>query len=572
MRLRRWLSGLTGSRKGRDRADAALYCRRGAELHAAGSLEPARESLQKAVELDPDSADARNNLGCVLLAQGKPDAAIGHLVRALEVKPDFLEAAHNLALAWLAAGDLAQAEYFSRLALEIDPASAEMHLHLGNVLRQAGRHEEALASCSEAVRLQPDLAQARNNLGTALRELGRAQEASEAFAKAVALDPRLAEAHLNLGIALHQANEPDRAAAHYRAALELDPRGVDACVNLGMLLEEKGDPVGAIRHYRQAISIEPESAAAHFNLALQLLLTGDFAAGWEEYEWRLRMPGLAPLWPHAGRPRWDGSALDGKTVLLYAEQGFGDAIQFVRFAPLVAERGARVILSCAASLMALFEDVPGIAALADWSEPAPAFDLCCSLLSLPRIFRTMVATLPAKIPYLHANPDAMRRWNARLGADAARLKVGLVWATQSSNKTAASRSLRLGMFSPLAVTSEILFCSLQLGPGADDIAHAPAGMRIVDFGRELEDFSATAALIANLDLVISIDTAVAHLAGAMGKPVWTLTQFPPEWRWLLDRDDSPWYPTMRLFRQERINEWAPVIGRLAAALEERVRK
>jgi len=570
--FRGWLTGLTGSRKSRDRADAALYSRRGAELHAAGSLEPARESLEKAVELDPDSADARNNLGCVLLAQGKPDAAIAHLVRALELRPDFLEAAHNLALAWLAAGDLAQAEYFSRLALQIEPASAEMHLHLGNILQQAGRHDEALASCAEATRLQPGFARGHNNLGTALRQLGRGQESIEAFARAVALDPRLAEAQLNLGAALHQANEFDRAATHYRAALEVDPRAADACLNLGLLCEQKGDPAGAIRHYRQAVAIRPESVEAHFNLALQLLLTGDFAAGWEEYEWRWRRRDLEGYAPHRERPRWDGSHAVQQTVLLYCEQGFGDSLQFFRYAPLVAEMVGKVIVECPPSLQRLFANTPGIGAIVARGEKLPDFDLCCPLLSLPRLFKTTPRSIPATVPYLHPDPEKTRRWRERLAADPAVLKVGLFWASEAGSRIAHLKSLALDALAPIAAAPGVSYYSLQRGAAAGQSARPPHGMRIVDLGGELEDFSDTAALIANLDLVISIDTAVAHLAGAMAKPIWTLAHFPPDWRWLLEREDSPWYPTMRLFRQQRSDDWAPVIGRLAAALEQQVQK
>ncbi len=471
------------------------------------------------------------------------------------------------------AGKRGEAEECYRQALSLQPENAEARHRLARMLASAGSArqergeiEAAIADYEESLALEQGQAQVLNNLGNLYKNSGRLEDAIAAYRSAVDADGALAEAHFNLGTALFESGEHAQAIAHCRTALALRPSFAEASVSLGFLLEREGDAPGAAGCYRDAIAARPDFAEAHFNHALQLLLAGDFEEGWEEYEWRLRLPELVSLWPYADRPRWDGSPLEGKTILLYAEQGLGDAIQFVRFAPLVAERGGRVILSCAASLMALFESVPGVAALADWSEPAPAFDLCCSLLSLPGIFRTTLATLPAQIPYLHADPEKLRRWSARLAPDAARLKVGLVWATQSSNKSARSRSLDLEMLAPIVAAGDVLFCSLQKGPGADHIAHAPAGMRIVDFGRELADFSDTAALVANLDLVISIDTAAAHLAGAMATPVWVLTDWPPEWRWLLGRDDSPWYPTMRLFRRAREEAWHGVISRLAEAL------
>ena len=471
------------------------------------------------------------------------------------------------------AGKRGEAEECYRQALSLQPEDAEARRRLAYVLAAAGSArqergeiEAAIADYEESLALEQVQAQVLNNLGNLYKNSGRLGDAIAAYRSAVDADDSLAEAHFNLGTGLFESGARAQAIAHYRTALALRPTFAEASVSLGLLLEREGDAPGAAACYRDAIAARPDFAEAHFNHALQLLLAGDFEKGWEEYEWRLRLPELVPLWPFAGRPRWDGSPLEGKTILLYAEQGLGDAIQFVRFAPLVAERGGRVILSCAASLMALFESVPGVAALADWSKPAPAFDLCCSLLSLAGIFRTTLATLPAQTPYLHADPERLRRWSARFAPDAARLKVGLVWATQSANKSAQSRSLDLEMLAPLASAGDVLFCSLQKGPGADHIAHAPAGMRIVDFGRELADFSDTAALIANLDLVISIDTAAAHLAGAMATPVWVLTDWPPEWRWLLGRDDSPWYPTMRLFRRAREETWQGVISRLAEAL------
>jgi hypothetical protein len=323
---------------------------------------------------------------------------------------------------------------------------------------------------------------------------------------------------------------------------------------------------GALDCYRRAIAAKPDFAEAHFNYALQLLLTGDFARGWEEYEWRLRLPELQSLWPYADRPRWDGADLHGKVILLYAEQGFGDTLQFARYVSLVAERG-RVIVSCRSQLKALFEQAMRDCLVVDASEPPPAFDLCCALPSLPRIFGTTHATIPARVPYLHAEAGKAARWQARLAADGIALKVGLVWATEARSRIALQKSLSLEMLEPLAAIPGVIFYSMQKGPAAAEVVRAPKRLRLVDVAGELEDFSDTAALISCLDLVVTIDTAVAHLAGAMGKPVWTLTHWPPDWRWLLGRDDSPWYPTMRLFRRARTDTWSDIVLRLRQALQ-----
>ena len=467
-----------------------------------------------------------------------------------------------------------KAEDCFREALVQQPENPDaLHL-LADALGMRGyAHQErgeldAAAECYlEALALAPVLAQVHNNLGNVYRSLGRPDEAVAAYREAIAVDAGLAEAHLNLGTVLHLAGEATEAAAHYRTALRQRPELVQAALNLGHLLEADGDMQGAADCYRRAIAAKPDFAEAHFNYALQLLLAGNLSRGWEEYEWRLRLPDLQPYWPYADRPRWDGSDLHGKVILLYAEQGFGDALQFARYVPLVAERGGRVIVSCRSQLKALFEHAKWDCQVVNAGDPPPAFDLCCPLPSLPRIFGTTQATIPARIPYLHAETAKTARWEVRLAADGNALKVGLVWSTEARSRIALQKSLSLDMLDPLAAIPGVIFYSLQKGPAAAEVKRAPEGMRLVDIASELEDFSDTAALISQLELVVTIDTAVAHLAGAMGKPVWTLTHWPPDWRWLLGRDDSPWYPTMRLFRRARTDSWADTILRVAQALQ-----
>jgi tetratricopeptide (TPR) repeat protein len=487
-------------------ASAGDELRRGLECQRAGEHDKAEDSYRRVLAEEPENAGALQSLGSLLGVRGYAHQERGELGAAIEC-------------------------YLEALALAPEQARAQLHNNLGNAYLSQGRLEEAMA----------------------------------AYREAIAMDRGYAEAHLNLGIAQQQAGGLRQAAMHYRTAIELKPGLADASLNLGYLLEEEGDAPGAMQCYRNAIAARPDFAKAHVNLALQSLLTGDFTNGWEEYEWRLRLPNLAQKWPYPGRTRWHGEDLAGKVILLYAEQGFGDAIQFARYVPLVAERGGRVILVCQPKLQALFESIAGPSAVMSSGEP-PEFDVCCSLLSLPRLFGTTLQTIPAAVPYLRPSEERVRKWKARVAAASPALKVGLYWSTESKTKISPRKSLGFEMLSPLAGIPGVAFFSLQRGDAAAQAARPPQGMTVFDPTAELADFADDAALISALDLVISIDTATAHLAGALGRPVWTLVHFPAEWRWLLGRDDSPWYPTMRLFRRSRTEAWSDVVARVGQAL------
>jgi len=452
--------------------------------------------------------------------------------------------------------------------LRPSPPRADVDALVRNALAhlEAGRGDEAERLLYRALALQPESAEIHNNLGNVLRSAGRLDVAIEAYRSAIALAPGLAEAHFNLGLAILRRGDAPGARQCFRAALQARPGLADAHLNLGFLLEEEGDHAGAIAAYRGAIAADPGLVEAHVNLGMQLLLRGEYAEGWAEYEWRLRYPEYsgADLAKSAGR--WDGAALAGRSILLDAEQGFGDAIQFLRYVPLVAERGGRVLVRCAHELAALAASVPGVAATIPRGGSLPPFDAYCPLPSLPLVFGTSFETIPARVPYLRADPEQAERWKQRLAGDTAQCRIGLVWASQSKHRTAADKSLPLAALAPLAAMAGVRFYGLQKGEAASQAKHPPAGMRIENLSDELRDFSDTAAAVANLDLVISVDTAVAHLAGAMGRPAWTLLKFAPDWRWLLEREDSPWYPTMRLFRQQKPADWSPVIDALVGAL------
>ena len=445
----------------------------------------------------------------------------------MELDPACFEASRQLASLLLSRGDFDQAEYFSRRALSIRPAAAAAH----------------------------------NNLGNALKHLGRREEAAAAYRDALKADPQLAEAHFGLAICLHESEQFEQAKAHYSSALRFRPDLADPWHNLGILLEQQDDVDGALEHYLRAISLRPDSAAIHLNYAMQLLARGDFEAGWEEYEWRWRLPESRASEAFIDRPRWDGSMPRGRTILLFAEQGFGDAIQFSRYAREVSERGARVLLKCPPKLKSLFQSsFAGIAVIAD-GERVPAFDCACPLMSLPRLFGTRVETIPAATPYLQADARRTEYWKRKIADRDAALKIGLFWATDNPAK-----SMEFEHLAPLARIPGVCYYSLQKGAAAKRAAQLPAGIDLMDYGGELRDFSDDAALIMNLDLVISVDTATAHLAGALGRPVWTLTHFPADWRWLRGRQASPWYPTMRLFRQARLHDWSNLMQVVAGEL------
>ena len=309
---------------------------------------------------------------------------------------------------------------------------------------------------------------------------------------------------------------------------------------------------------RKPCILSPDNAVFHWNLSLALLLSGNFEEGWKEYEWRQKVKDF----PNriVSQPLWDGSDIAGQTILLQAEQGYGDTIQFIRYASMVAQRGANVIVSCQNELTSLLKKVDGIHHVAGYHEPIPEFDVYCPLLSLPLIFHTTVESIPAHVPYIKPEPSLFQHWRAKIQNHVSRLKIGLVWAGREQ------RSCPLELFTPLAEIHYSTFYSLQKGEAAEQAKNPPEGMKLIDYTEDIHDFSDTAAFIENLDLVISVDTAVAHLAGALGKPVWTLLPFVPDWRWLLNRDDSPWYPTMRLFRQPSPGDWESVIARIAQDL------
>jgi tetratricopeptide (TPR) repeat protein len=536
--------------------------------HQAGRLQETEQLYRQVLARQPNHAEALNLLGVLAGQVGRNDDAVDLIRRAIALRPNYAEAHSNLGNILRDKGQLDEAIAACRRAIALRPNYVEALNNLGFALKAKGQFDEAIAVCRQAIALRPNFAEAHNNLGNALKDKGQFDQALAAHRQAITLNPNLAEAHYNVGNALRDKGQLDEAIAAYRQAIAVKPHYVKAHVNLGDALKEKGQLDEAIAALRQAIVLRPSFAEVHASLAMALLARGHFQEGWQEYEWRWKCEDFPPLGNFA-QTQWDGCPLEGRTLLLYTEQGFGDAVQFIRYLPLVEQRGGRIIIVCHTELQRLFQAIAGGCQIVAQAQALPAFDLHCPLLSLPRVFGTNLASIPKEVPYLHADAEDAGKWQRRLAERSAPVNVGLVWAGRPTHKNDRNRSLKLENMAPLGQLPGLRFVSLQKGAAAAEAKTPPPGMELIDWTEELKDFADTAALIANLDLVIAVDTAVAHLAGAMGKPVWTLVPFIADWRWLLDRQDSPWYPTMRLFRQPCIGDWDSVIRRMAAELSER---
>jgi tetratricopeptide (TPR) repeat protein len=487
----------------------------------------------------------------------------------LQVQPNLPEAEHLLGVIAHQNGKLGEAVEHVQRAVKLAPQVALFHANLGEMLRLAGRPRLAIASARRAIELDPKMAMALSNLGVALFEVKDYEEAALIQRKAIAADPNFAEAHCNLGNALQAMRQRDEAVVSYRRAIELRPDYADGWANLGTTLHHNGHFEEAVVVLRRAIALAPHHANAHSGLGILLLMRGELGEGWDEYEWRLRSSErTGPKFPEVP---WRGDSLSGKHIYVQAEQGFGDTLQFARYIPLLAARAGKVTLRVHQQLVTLLrESLPGIDVLGDRGTVAP-YQCDAVLLSLPRLLRTRLETIPAEVPYLRAPAEPARKWQQRL-AGLQGLKIGLVWAGNPEHVNDTRRSVDLKMLAPLFDIPGTSFVSIQHGPRAADLKKLKRKPAIEDLGSQFEDFTETAAAVSALDLIVTVDTSVAHLAGALGKPVWVILPWVTDWRWLLGREDNPWYPTMRLFRQKRGDnvageEMTDVIGRLMKELE-----
>jgi tetratricopeptide (TPR) repeat protein len=522
----------------------------------------ARDALSRAAALAPDIAGFHVNLATAFDRLGKPAHAIESLLRAIALQEDLAEAHHNLGNAFLATGRVEEAAAAFEKAVALRPGYAEALNNLGHISTTRGDQAAAIGFFRRAIDAEPRYEPAWANLCGALVDLGRTVEAIDAGRRAVLLAPKCAKAHYNLGNAFAAAPIPAEAAACYRRALQIDPRYADAFVNLGVAQINLGDCYQAIAALDHALALDADLAEAGWNKALALLLSGRLDEAWDLYEWRWQaVKGLSK--PEISRPLWDGGDGTGRTILIRCEQGYGDAMQMVRYLPWVRDRGWRVALECPRKLARLFADSGLADAVIPFGAERPAFDAWLPIMSLPRVFATELATIPSSGPYLKAASAP------RVHAGDAGLTVGIVWQGSLTNDRGRFRSCALSDLAALQDVTGVALCSLQAQIAADD-RRLLERLSIPDLETGLSDFADTAAAVRSVDLVITVDTAMAHLAGALGRPVWTVLSAFPDWRWMLDRDDSPWYPTMRLFRQRRGGDWAPVVQEAAAALQQLV--
>jgi Flp pilus assembly protein TadD len=537
--------------------------------HQAGRFADAETLYRRILAAEPNHADALHLLGVIAYQTKQYQSAVELIGRATALNPNYAEAYSNLGLALQETGRLDEAIAAFGKSIALKPGFAKAYSNLGNAFRDKGQLDQAVAEYRRAIELAPDYAEAYSNLGLALYDQGQFDQAVASCRRAVALNAGLPEAQNNLALALRDQGQLDESIAACRRAIELRPNYAGAYSNLGLALHNQGQFDQALGAFRQAIALNPNLSVAHINLAMTLLLNGDFKRGLQEYEWRWKYKDFPSPPRNFPQPRWDGGALENRTLLLHAEQGLGDTMQFIRYLPLMAQRGGRIIIECHTDLQRLFQKMPEKCQIVARGEPLPAFDRHCPVLSLPLVFGTTLENIPQTVPYLHAEAQDVKKFKQRMKKHWPKMKmgkVGLVWAGRPTHKNDRDRSIKLSMLAPLSLVPGVRFFSLQKGAASAQAKTPPAGMELVDWTAELKDFADNAALIANLDLVISVDTAMAHLAGAMGKPVWTLLPKIPDWRWLLEREESPWYPSMRLFRQPKRGDWESVIKRVADEL------
>ncbi len=543
-----------------------------------GLLAEAESAARRAVALEPDRAEGWNNLGIVLQERGQLAASLECLQRVAALMPDSPQAQNNLGNTCKRLGKNAQALKHYGRALALDPGYAQALGNLAVALHDEGRHDEALAAIRRAIEIDPLIPEAHLHL----ERIEGGRPASEAHGALAARGSPGEEAAAARAVPAGTQGATPEAAPHTAQALLLAGRYADAeallrqalakesgNLNLWRLLAQAIRPMGHTDEARvileRVVRATPTDASARFDLAELLLLQGDYDAGWREYRFRYRLPHTAMRSRHVQKPRWDGRPIVGKTLLIHDEQGYGDTFQFLRLVAWARQRsGARVILEVNAHCHALAERSGGFDQIVRAGDIPPAFDMHCELMSLPRALGLRLADLPVSTAYLRADPLRLARWRARL-ATLPRPRVGLVWAGQPSHPNDAQRSLALADLAPLAHPG-ITFVSLQKGAAAAQADTPPLGMEMISISQDINDFDDTAAVISLLDVLVSVDSSPAHLAGALGCPVWVMLPFVPDWRWLQDRSDTPWYPSMRLFRQPGPGAWGPVLDDVAAAL------
>jgi Flp pilus assembly protein TadD len=475
-----------------------------------------------------------------------------------------VEQAMPIAIQHHQAGRLAEAEQFYRQVLVEQPNHPDaLHL-LGILFAQQGKHEPAVELIGRAIAVNPTTVVFHSNLANVLREMGRPQDAIAPYREAMRLNPNSPKDMVNLAAALRESGDPVAAMKECMAAFKIKPDLPELHHEMGIARLENGDIDGATRSLGRAIALSPHWPEPHWNLSIALLLKGDYRQGWIEHEFRLQMKEFAGA-VLSDKSKWDGADLKGRTVLLTPELGYGNMIQFVRYVPLIGDRGGKAVILRQPALGRVFEGIPNLTVLETLTSES--FDLYCPVASLPMAFATRLKSIPADIPYVLPDGDLVDALGSKIDASTGKTRIGVAWVAPPSVRNDHSRSISLSQLAPLNAAEGVEFYALQTRPSPP--AENPSDeLQMIDPPLDIKDLADTAALISWMDVVISVDSAVAHLAGAMGKTVWLLIPTQPDWRWLPGREDNPWYPTMRIFRQKTRGEWSEVVGRVASALGE----
>ncbi len=575
--------------------------RQGIALFNQGRLNEAVLAFQQALQLVPDFTEAHSNLGNILYYQGKHDEAVACYQQALRIRPDDSGVYNNLGNVLVAQGKFAEAVAACQRAVQLDPTNAGAFNNLANAFKGFKDFDQAVACYRQAVYVNPDYAEAYNNLGLTLMEQNKPAEAMVSYQQALRIKPDYADACNHLGLALAEQWQMDEAITCYDRALQIEPNHVRAQFAKGVALYEQARPAEAVTCFDRALRLKPDMPDAHWGRGLALLQLGDLQQGWTEYEYRWQCKPFSPR-PFP-KPLWDGSPLAGKTILIHAEQGLGDTMQFVRLMPQVKARGGRIVFECQETLIPLLSRSFGVSSgvvSGEWSTdttrhspltthhspltthhspltideffpqntPPPPFDVQAPLLSLPHILGITLANIPAQVPYLSADPQLVERWRRELSPIRG-FKIGIAWHGNPKVRFNQLRSIPLVHFASLSRLEGVRLVSLQKGVGSEQLRDCQ--FPVIDLGNRLDEtagaFMDTAAVMKSLDLIVAGNSSIAHCRRRLGVPIWVPLSAPPEWRWMLEREDSPWYPTLRLFRQTRPGDWAEVFARIATELK-----
>ena len=521
-----WLHGLLMTKTEQD-IQQEIYV--ALAFHQAGKLKEAKSEYRKLLRRYPDNADILHLSGTLAHQMGQMDAALKNLTRAATLAPQNLEIHLNLFRTLATQDKIPELEHTLHILVELSPKDANLLAQLGEILVRQDRADEAEPYFRRSVESNPETLDAWNGLGNILERRGEFADAEDCYLKSIEIEPNRAEARYNLGNVLRQQNKVE----------------------------------DSIKALSKAVELDPEFKLAHVHLAFSLFMNGDFEAAWPEYEWRWKIPNFpTPVRPFS-QPKWQGERLDGKKILVHAEQGFGDSLQFARFTKDIADHGGDIILECAPGLTSLMESAPGVTETLARGDQLPAFDVHVPLLSIPGILSMGLDALPNQVPYLQVPVNKQEYWAGRLKSPD-QLKIGITWQTSTEQLSSSFKSCPLQAYAALFGIEQVKWISLQKEIPDSDLPLPPD---IMDISEDLADFSDTAAVISELDLVISMDTAVAHLTGALGKPVWLLLSTAGDWRWMKDRNDSPWYPTMQIFRQTNFNDWNEILTRIRPQIE-----